>query len=284
MITDMRLKGSSSAKKIFIILVQACMILYVLAILYPLVNMVLSSFKPSRAIIRTPLSLPTEFNFQNYAHIWVEKSFGRYFLNSLIITFVSMAFVILFGSMAAFGLSRYSFKGNTLVYMLFLSGIMLPLKAAIIPLFMIVKTLNLMNNPLSIILIFIAMGIPSTVFILAGFMRTIPDALEQAARIDGCSDFRIYSQIIMPICAPSIALVTIYNAVPIWNDFFFPLVFLRSDIFKTLPLGLSTFIGQHSTKWDLLFTGLSIAIVPMIALYLSMSKYFIKGMTAGAIK
>ncbi len=284
MITDMRLKGSSNAKKIFIILVQACMILYVLAILYPLVNMVLSSFKPSRAIIRTPLSLPTEFNFQNYAHIWVEKSFGRYFLNSLIITFVSMAFVILFGSMAAFGLSRYSFKGNTLVYMLFLSGIMLPLKAAIIPLFMIVKTLNLMNNPLSIILIFIAMGIPSTVFILAGFMRTIPDALEQAARIDGCSDFRIYSQIIMPICAPSIALVTIYNAVPIWNDFFFPLVFLRSDIFKTLPLGLSTFIGQHSTKWDLLFTGLSIAIVPMIALYLSMSKYFIKGMTAGAIK
>lgn len=284
MITDMRLKGSSSAKKIFIILVQACMILYVHAILYPLVNMVLSSFKPSRAIIRTPLSLPTEFNFQNYAHIWVEKSFGRYFLNSLIITFVSMAFVILFGSMAAFGLSRYSFKGNTLVYMLFLSGIMLPLKAAIIPLFMIVKTLNLMNNPLSIILIFIAMGIPSTVFILAGFMRTIPDALEQAARIDGCSDFRIYSQIIMPICAPSIALVTIYNAVPIWNDFFFPLVFLRSDIFKTLPLGLSTFIGQHSTKWDLLFTGLSIAIVPMIALYLSMSKYFIKGMTAGAIK
>ena len=168
--------------------------------------------------------------------------------------------------------------------MLFLSGIMLPLKAAVIPLFQIVKNLGLMDNPLSVILVFIAMGLPSTVFILSGFMRTIPGELEQAARIDGCSDLRIYSQIVMPITAPSIALVTIYNAVPIWNDFFFPLVFIQSDKFKTLPVGLSSFIGQHSTKWDLLFTGLSIAIVPMLLLYLFMSKYFIKGMTAGAIK
>ena len=150
--------------------------------------------------------------------------------------------------------------------------------------FQIVKSLGLMDNPLSVILVFIAMGLPSTVFILSGFMRTIPGELEQAARIDGCSDLRIYSQIVMPITAPSIALVTIYNAVPIWNDFFFPLVFIQSDKFKTLPVGLSSFIGQHSTKWDLLFTGLSIAIVPMLLLYLFMSKYFIKGMTAGAIK
>ena len=133
-------------------------------------------------------------------------------------------------------------------------------------------------------IIFIAMGLPSTVFILSGFMKTIPKELEQAARIDGCSDLRIYSQIVMPITAPSIALVTIYNAVPIWNDFFFPMVFIQSDKLKTLPVGLSSFIGQHSTKWNLLFTGLSIAIVPMLIMYLFMSKYFIKGMTAGAIK
>ncbi len=284
MITNMRLKSSSMFKKGFIIIVQLMMIVYVLAILYPLLNMILSSFKTTRDIIRTPLSFPTEMNFENYKFVWIDKNFGRYFLNSLSITTLSMFFVVLFGSMAGFGLSRYRFKGNTLLYMLFLSGIMLPLKAAIIPLFMIIKNFNLMNHPLSILLIFIAMGIPSTVFILSGFMKTIPHELEQAARIDGCSDLRIYSQIIMPICMPSIALVTIYNAVPIWNDFFFPLVFLRNDAFKTLPLGLSTFIGQHSTKWELLFTGLCIAIIPMIILYLFMSKYFIKGMTSGAIK
>ncbi|MEG0048982.1 MAG: carbohydrate ABC transporter permease [Clostridia bacterium] len=284
MITDMRLKGSSPSKKFFIILMQLCMFTYVLLIVYPLFNMIMSSFKSTRDIMKSPFSLPESFDFSNYVTVWVDKGFGRYFVNSLAFTGVSMVFVILFGSMAAFGISRYTFRGNTLLYMVFLSGIMLPLKAAIIPLFQIVKSLSLMDSPLSVIFIFIAMGLPSTVFILSGFMRTIPQALEQAARIDGCSDLRIYSQIIMPITAPSIALVTIYNAVPIWNDFFFPLVFIQSDKLKTLPVGLSSFIGQHSTKWDFMFTGLSIAIVPMIILYLCMSKYFIKGMTAGAIK
>ena len=118
---------------------------------------------------------------------------------------------------------------------------MLPLKAAIIPLFMIIKKLGLMDNFLSVILIFTAMGIPSTIFILSGFLKAIPMDLEYAARIDGCNDFGIYAKIMMPVIAPGIALVTIYNAVPIWNDFFFPLVFLHSRKLKTLPVGLSTF-------------------------------------------
>jgi raffinose/stachyose/melibiose transport system permease protein len=195
-----------------------------------------------------------------------------------------MAFVILFGSMAAYGIARYTYKANTLVYMVFLSGIMLPLKAAIIPLFLLIKKMGLINSQLSIIMIFMAMGIPSTVFILSGFMKSIPIELEYAARIDGCNDFSIYRRIVMPMVAPAIALVTIYNSVPIWNDFFFPLIFLQSNAIKTLPVGLSTFFGQHSTNWSLLFTGLTIAILPMLILYLFMSKYFIKGMTAGAVK
>lgn len=282
--TGMRFKGAGTGKKAFLALMQAVMIGYVILIVYPLFNMVISSFKSTKDIMQKPFALPVELDFSNYVYIWVEKGFGRYFLNSLLFTGAAMIFVVLLGSMAAYGISRYSFKGNTLVYMFFLSGIMLPLKAAIIPLFQIVKGLGVMDTPMSVILIFIAMGLPSTVFILSGFMKTIPEALEQAARIDGCSDLRIYSQIVMPITAPSIALVTIYNAVPIWNDFFFPMVFIQSDRFKTLPVGLSSFIGQHSTKWNLLFTGLSIAIVPMLVLYLFMSKYFIKGMTAGAVK
>jgi raffinose/stachyose/melibiose transport system permease protein len=260
------------------------MSLYVLLILYPLINMVLSSFKDNRAILTTPFSLPEEFSFSSYKTVWIDKGFSRYFANSLLVTTTSMAFVLLFGSMASYGISRYTYRLNTLVYMLFLSGIMLPLKAAIIPLFLLIKTLGLINKPLSVILIFMAMGLPSTVFILAGFMKGIPLELEYAAKIDGCNDFAIYRRVVMPMVAPAIALVTIYNAVPIWNDFFFPLVFLQSDKVKTLPVGLSTFFGQHSTNWSLLFTGLSIAILPMLILYLFMSKYFIKGMTAGAVK
>ncbi len=284
MITDLRYRGASPGKKIFITLSIAIMSGYVLLILYPLLNMVLSSFKSNRAILTTPFSLPESYSLETFKIVWIDKGFSGYFANSLLVTTVAMAFVLLLGSMASYGIARYTYRGNTLVYMIFLSGIMLPLKAAIIPLFLLIKTLGLINSRWSVILIFLAMGLPSTVFILAGFMKAIPMELEYAAKIDGCNDFAIYRMIIMPMVAPAIALVTIYNAVPIWNDFFFPLVFLQSNAVKTLPVGLSTFFGQHSTNWSLLFTGLSIAILPMLILYLFMSKYFIKGMTAGAVK
>ncbi|HKL58487.1 MAG TPA: carbohydrate ABC transporter permease [Sphaerochaeta sp.] len=284
MITDLRYRGSSTGRKVFITVAIAIMGGYVLLILYPLLNMVLSSFKSNRAILTTPFALPEAFSLKSYKMVWIDKGFSHYFTNSLLVTGVAMAFVLLFGSMASYGISRYTYKGNTLVYMVFLSGIMLPLKAAIIPLFLLVKTLGLINSRWSVILIFMAMGLPSTVFILAGFMKAIPLELEYAAKIDGCNDFTIYRRIIMPMVAPAVALVTIYNSVPIWNDFFFPLVFLQSNSVKTLPVGLSTFFGQHSTNWSLLFTGLTIAILPMLVLYLFMSKYFIKGMTAGAVK
>ncbi len=284
MTTDFRFRGSGPGRKALIIAIEAAFIAYAALIFYPLANMVLSSFRTTREILQKPFALPSRLDFSNYAVVWVEKGFGRYFLNSLWITAASMAFVLLFGSMAAYGVSRYKYRLSTLVYMLFLSGIMLPLKAAIIPLFILMKNLRLIDKPLSVILVFIAMGLPSTVFILSGFMKAVPVDLEYAARIDGCSDWGIYRRIVMPVVAPAISLVTIYNAVPIWNDFFFPLVFLQSDKWKTLPVGLTSFFGQHSTNWSLLFTGLSIAVLPILLLYLFMAKYFIRGMTSGAVK
>ncbi|MFI3258087.1 MAG: carbohydrate ABC transporter permease [Spirochaetales bacterium] len=284
MITDFRLKNSSVPKKIFTIAMLIIMSAYVILIIYPLFNMCISSFKTTREIFQNPFSLPESFSFANYKSVWIDRGFSKYFANSFIVTAVAMTFVILLGSMAAYGISRYRYKANTFIYMLFLSGIMLPLKAAIIPLFLIIKNLGLMDTRLSVIFIFIAMGLPSTVFILAGFMKSIPIDLEYAARIDGCNDFFIYWRVVVPVTIPAIVLVTIYNAVPIWNDFFFPLVFLQNAELKTLPVGLSSFFGQHSTNWSLLFTGLTIAIIPMLILYIFMSKYFIKGMTAGAVK
>jgi len=284
MTTDLRFRGASAGRKAAIVLIEILLASYALLIFYPLANMLLSSFKTTREILRFPFALPTKIDFANYVTVWVGKGFGRYFLNSLWMTGVSMAFVLLFGSMAAYGVSRYRYRLSTLVYMLFLSGIMLPLKAAIIPLFILMKNAGLVGKPLSVILIFIAMGLPSTVFILSGFMKAVPIDLEYAARIDGCSDWAIYRRIVMPVVAPAISLVTIYNAVPIWNDFFFPLVFLQNDRWKTLPVGLTSFFGQYSTDWSLLFTGLSIAVLPVILLYLFMAKYFIRGMTAGAVK
>lgn len=284
MISDLRMKGAKPARKILVLIVQVCFVLYAAVIFYPLFNMITSAFKTTREILRFPFALPTTLDFSNFRIVWVERDFGKYFLNSLWITAVSMAVILLLGSMAAFGVSRYNYKLRTAIYMIFLSGIMLPLKAAIIPLFILMKNLNLVNKPLSVILIFIAMGLPSTIFILSGFMKTIPKDLEYAARIDGCNDWMIFRRVVMPVVAPAVALVTIYNSVPIWNDFFFPLVFIQNPDFKTLPLGLTTFFGQYSTDWSLLFTALTIAILPVLILYLFLAKYFIKGMTAGAVK
>lgn len=284
MTTDLRFRGASRGRATLIVLFEAVMAAYALLIFYPLFNMIVSSLKTTREIFQHPFSFPATVAVVNYRIVWIEKGFGRYFANSFVVTVIAMAFVLLLGSMAAYGVSRYRYRLNTIIYMLFLSGIMLPLKAAIIPLFILVKNLGLMDTRASVILIFIAMGLPSTVFILAGFMKSIPMDLEYAARIDGCNDWRIFRSVVMPVATPAVALVTIYNAVPLWNDFFFPLVFLQRDRLKTLPVGLASFFGQYSTNWGLLFTGLSIAIVPMLALYLFMSSYFIRGMTAGAIK
>jgi len=284
MMIDFRYQKDRWDRNLVLFITHIIMAIYVVLIFYPLFNMIISSLKSTREIFANPFGLPETLLFENYKTVWVVRGFGVYFKNSLFVTFFAMVFVILFGSMASYGVSRYKYKLRTWIYMLFLSGIMLPLKIAIIPLFLLIRNLGLMDSHLSIIMIFIAMGLPSTVFILSGFMKTIPMDLEYAARIDGCNDWSIYRRIVMPITKSAIALVTIYNAVPIWNDFFFPLVFIQSNRLKTLPVGLSTFFGQFSTNWSLLFTGLSIAIIPMLLLYIFMAKYFIRGMTAGAIK
>ncbi len=284
MITDLKFRKSSVLKKILYIIFELMLIFYAIAIIFPIFNMVISSFKTTSQIFKKPFSLPEVFSFKNYEIVWKKGGFAMYFVNSILTTVSSIVFVILFGSMAANGIARYKYKMRMPVYLLFLSGLVLPLKAAIIPLFLLLKSISLIDNRWGLILIFTAMSLPSTVFILGGTMRSIPKDLEYAARIDGCNDLSIYRNVIMPLSAPSIALVTIYNIVPIWNDFFFPMVIISTDSKRTVPLGVSSFFGQYQISWDLVFTALTIAIIPMIIVYLFMSKYFIKGMTAGAVK
>jgi len=284
MIFNLKFREIGTGGKVLYIFFEILMAGYVVLILLPLLNMFVSSFKSTREIFMFPYALPETFRFANYAEVWVSGNFGRYFLNSIVVTGVSIFFTLLFGSMAAYGIARYRYRLSVVVYLLFLSGIMLPLKAAIIPLFLLLKSLGLLNSYASMLLVYTAMSLPSTVFILTGFMRGLPNDLDDAARIDGCNDFTIYFRIILPLVRQALAIVTIYNAVPVWNDFFFPLVFVQDDSLKTLPLGMTVFFGQYQTNWGLLFTALSIAIIPMIILYMLLSKQFVKGLTAGAIK
>src|SRR3712207_3757660 len=153
-----------------------------------------------------------------------------------------------------------------------------------IPLFILLRDLGLLDSRWSLIVTYTAIGLPSAVFIMAGFLRTLPSELEDAARIDGASEPRIMWSVMLPLARPPMAIAAIQNAVPIWNDFFFPLVFIQTDARKTLPQGLTTFMAEYPTDWGMLFAGLTIAAAPSTLLYIALSRQFIQGMTAGAVK
>jgi raffinose/stachyose/melibiose transport system permease protein len=159
-----------------------------------------------------------------------------------------------------------------------------PIRLAIIPLFILMRDLRLLDTFWSLILVYAASGLPSAVFILTGFFRTLPADLDNAARIDGAGELSVLLRVMLPLVRPALAIVTVYNVIPIWNDFFFPLVFIHQDRLKTLPLGMTVFFGEFATNWALLFAGLTLAAAPVIGLYILMSQQFIRGLTAGAVK
>jgi raffinose/stachyose/melibiose transport system permease protein len=192
--------------------------------------------------------------------------------------------ILLFSTMAAYAIARYEFRFSNAVLMFFLSGMTVPLKLAIIPLFIQLDTLHLIDTYTGLVLVYVAMGIPSAIFIMTGFLRSLPRELEEAARLDGANELRVMVSVMLPMARPAMVIVAIQNAVPIWNDFFFPLILITSDRLKTLPQGLTVFMGEFTTNWGVLFTGLSLAALPITLVYIALSRQFIAGITQGAVK
>lgn len=265
-------------------LVQAVLVANALLVLAPMLIMGVSAFKNTREIFQNPFGLPAVWRWENFARVWVEAKFALYFRNSVAVTLASVVVILVLGAMAGYALGRFRFGGNDLLYLYFLSGLMLPIRLGIIPLFILMRNLHLLDTPWSLILTYAASGLPSAVFILTGFFRALPSDLDSAARIDGAGEWLIYRRVMLPLVRPALVIVTVYNVIPIWNDFFFPLVFIHSDRLKTLPLGMTTFFGQYYTDWAALFAGLTLAAVPVVALYVLLSQHFIRGLTAGAVK
>ncbi len=265
-------------------LIQLLLLANTAVMLFPIAIMFLSAFKTNAEIYADPFAPPASFTLDNLRQVWEQTSFPRYLLNSLIVTGLSLVVILVFGTMAAYALARYAFPGGEAIYLFFLAGLMLPLKLAVIPLFIQLKGLGLIDTRLGLVCIYAAMGLPSTVFILTGFLRTLPGELEQSARIDGASELRILWSIMLPLTRPALVIAAIHNAVPIWNDFFFPLVFVQSDERKTLPQGLTVFMGEFNTDWGVLFAGLSLAALPITLLYVALSRQFIAGLTQGSVK
>lgn len=268
------------------LMMHGALILYTLIALFPVFVILINSFKSRRAIFREPLALPNSetFSMIGYQTVLKQGDFFLYFQNSMIVTVGSLFFVLLFGAMAAFALSEYRFKGNLLMGLYLALGIMIPIRIGTVAILDMMVATGLVNTLWALILVYTAQGLPLAVFILSEFMRQVSDDLKNAARIDGLSEYTIFFRLVLPLVRPAMATVAVFNMIPIWNDLWFPLILAPAEETKTLTLGSQVFIGQFVTDWNAVLSALSMAILPVLILYVIFSRQLIRGLTSGAVK
>lgn len=263
---------------------QSVLILNALLVLAPVFFLVNSSLRETNEFARNPFGLARNPYWENYSAVWSGGEFPTYLWNSILITGGSLILTVLLAVGAGFVIARYQFRGSNLVLGFVLTGMLVPAKLAILPLFIQLKWMGLLDSRFGLVLVYTSAALPAAIFIMSGFFRSIPQDLDNAARIDGASEFQLLRRVLTPLVRPGMAIVAIYSAIPIWNDFFLPLVFLQSPEKKTIMQGLTVFFGQYASQWGVLFAGLTLAALPLVVLYLILSEQFIKGLTAGAIK
>jgi len=267
-------------------LVHLALIAYTLVALFPVFLTLVNSFKSRNAIFREPMALPTPstFSLVGYETVLNQGDFVGYFQNSLIVTVASIALVLLIGAMAAFALSEYRFRGNTLMGLYLALGIMIPIRLGTVAILQGMVAAGLVNTLTSLILVYTAQGLPLAIFILSEFMRTVSDDLKNAGRIDGLSEYAIFFRLVLPLVRPAMATVAVFTMIPIWNDLWFPLILAPGEDTKTVTLGAQMFIGQFVTNWNAVLSALSLAILPVMVLYVIFSRQLIRGITSGAVK
>jgi raffinose/stachyose/melibiose transport system permease protein len=266
--------------------VHAALILYTLLAVGPIILVLVNSFKARRAIFRDPLALPgpETFSLVGYESVLSKADFALYFVNSLIVTIVSLAAVLLTGAMAAFALTEYRFRFNTIIALYMAIGIMVPIRLGTVSILETMVDLSLVNTLTALVLVYTAMGLPLAILILGEFMQQIPRDLRDAARCDGVSEYRIFWSVILPLIRPAVATVAVFTMVPIWNDLWFPLILAPGRDTQTVTLGVQQFIGQYVTDWNAVLASLSLAIAPILVLYMFFSRSLVRGLTAGAVK
>ncbi len=258
---------------------------YTIIALFPIVLVIMNSFKSRRAIFTAPLAPPLGENFSlgGYATVWERSSFPQYFANSLIVTVASILLILVIGAMAAFALSEYSFRGNTFLGLYLALGIMIPIRLGTIGILRLVAGMGLVNSLPALILVYTAQGLPLTVFVLRQFFSQVPREMREAARVDGASEYRIFG-LVLPSIRPAVAVVAVFVMIPIWNDLWFPLILAPGERTKTVTLGAQQFLGQFVSDWNAVLASLTLAMVPILLLYIIFSRQLIRGITAGAVK
>jgi raffinose/stachyose/melibiose transport system permease protein len=268
------------------IAVHIALILYTMLAVGPIVLILINAFKTRRAIFADPLGFPDARTFTTigFDRVFANSDFGLFFLNSFTVTIVSLGLIIIIGAMAAWALTEYRFPGNTILGLYLAIGIMVPIRLGSVSILRMMVELNLVNTLTALILVYVAQGLPLAILILGEFIQQIPKDLRDAARCDGVSEYRIFGSIILPLIRPAIATVAVFTMVPIWNDLWFPLILAPGGGKQTVTLGVQQFIGQYVTDWNAVLASLTLAIAPVLVLYLLFSRYLVRGLTAGAVK
>lgn len=271
--------------KISRVILQVFLVGYAVVQIYPLVWLGLFSLKDNSEIFGGNIAgLPDKFRWGNYTNAFSQGNVMQYLLNSVLVTVITILAVILLSSMTSYAITRMQWKFSALVLNLILIGLMVPIHATLLPLFNVLKNLNFLNSYWSLIIPYVAFGIPLAVVIFNGFLHGIPRELEEAAMIDGCSIYKIFSRIILPLLKPVVATVSILTFISSWNELMFAVSFINKKEFKTLTVGIMGMVGSYVTEWGPIGAGLMIATLPTILIYVLLSKQVQESIAAGAIK
>ena len=270
--------------KISKILTYVILSVWSLIVLFPIWTLLINSFKVQKDIFANPFGLPKHFTLNGYITAWTQGRFDLYFYNTIFVTVTSLLLILLLGSLAAYALAKWKSWVTKFLYFFFIAGLMIPIRLGTIDLVRLMKFLGLLNTLWSLIPVYVAMGMPIATFVLTAFIQGLPNEMFDAARVDGASEWNIYAYIVLPLLRPALATVAIFNMIKIWNDFWFPLVFIRAEQSRTIALGVSLLFGEYQTDWNKALSVLSLAAMPILVLYVILSREFIKGLTAGAIK
>ena len=266
--------------------VHTLLIGYTLIAIAPELLIILNSLKDRKAIFNHPLAPPgaASFSLIGYETVLKQGDFLSYFQNSLIVTVGSLFFILLFGAMASFALTEYRFRGNIFLGVFLALGVMVPIRLGTIAILEMMAGSGLVNTLFALILVYTAQGLPLACFVLSEFMQTVSADLKNAGRVDGLSEYSIFFRLVLPLVRPAMATVAIFSMIPIWNDLWFPLILAPSEETKTVTLGAQLFLGQFVTNWNAILAALSLAIMPVLILYVIFSRQLIRGITSGAVK
>ena len=276
--------GNEIFNKIYYYFKWIIIIIFVIYAVFPFLWLVLTSLKTNAELLDNPFSLPNKFQFKNYKEAVSSAGLGQLILNSLIISSIATVINIILSSMFAYSISRHNFFGSNFLFLMVVSGILVPLNALIIPYFAIINYLNLYDTRTGLILVYCAVGLPVSIYILTEFFKSIPKEIEEAAVVDGCNFLQRYIKIMLPLSVPGLMTAGTFQFILCWNEFIYAMLLTSSKNIRTIQFGISYFTNEFFSDYVSMFAAIVISIIPSITVFILFQERVITGLTAGAVK